>query len=137
MRIIATFIAALNLAVVIPASAQASNWRHVFSTPMERLIGREIHVDRASIKPGRLGLIFKERHIILKGNGIQKAGSSMDFERTVDCKGGRSQTYRTSIYSANGKRSPDNGPQESPVKRVDWDSVDGGVLRLVCHGTLP
>ncbi len=104
---------------------------------MERLIGREIHVDRASIKPGRLGLIFKERHIILKGNGIQKAGSSMDFERTVDCKGGRSQTYRTSIYSANGKRSPDNGPQESPVKRVDWDSVDGGVLRLVCHGTLP
>lgn len=137
MRVLPTILGALALAIALPTSAQSTSWWHVFSTQMERLIGREIHVDRASIKPGRLGLTFQERHILLKGNGLQAAGSFMILQRTVDCKGGRSQTYRTTFYSPNGKLWPDSSPQEDPVKRIDWGSVDGGVLKFVCTGKLP
>lgn len=134
--------AALALVLAVPAPAAttaipiAGKWVRIFAPDVERVFGRSVNIDAASVAPGGLGRTFREGEVMLNATGGYPRGTTALSVRSVDCKGGRVVTTRWQILGPTGAVLA-NSTGASGVTGIAWDSRDGKVLRYVCQGILP
>lgn len=111
-------------------------WVKVFAVDVERLLGRSIRIDAASVVSGGLGRTFREAVVILNPTPQLARGSTAFSVRSVDCSGGRVVNLQWRVIGPTG--APLGASTVAgPVTRFDWNSEDGKVLKYVCMGVLP
>jgi hypothetical protein len=141
----AWILAALVAAPIsVPASAdsvaltvQTGQWYQVFANDIERVIGRSVRVDAASVAPGGLGRQFRQAEVLLRTERGLPRGTRIYAQRSVDCRAGRQVTYRWSAVGPTSETLTGQTYTSPQISKIYWDSPDGKVLRFVCTGILP
>ena len=111
-------------------------WVKVFAVDVERLLGRSIRIDAASVVPGGLGRTFREAVVILNPTSQLARGSTAFSVRSVDCAGGRVVTTQWRLIGPTGGQIGAS-TVAGQVTRFDWNSEDGKVLKYICMGVRP
>jgi hypothetical protein len=124
---------ALGATAAIPT---AGKWVRLFAPDVERVLGRSVRVDAASVATGGLGRTFREAEVMLNATANTPRGTTALSVRSVDCSGGRVVTTRWQVLGPTGSVLA-SSTGASGVTRIAWDSRDGKVLRYVCQGILP
>ena len=99
-------------------------------------MGRGVHVDKASVKPGMIGRQFRQMQVLLRAQAGYLKGTMLYTGRAVDCAGSRALAHRGRIVRPDGTVLRDWDVARPSVSRMQWGE-DGLVLKYACTGVLP
>jgi hypothetical protein len=90
-------------------------------------LGRGVHVDKASVKPGMIGRQFRQMQVLLRAHAGYLKGIMLYTGRAVDCAGSRALAHRWRIVRPDGTVLRDWDVARPSVSRVQWGGRWAGV----------
>lgn len=118
-------------------TVQAGEWIQLFTPDVERVIGRSIRVDAASVVIAGTTRSFRQAEVLLRAEGVYPRGTTIYAQRSVDCRAGYAAVVQWSAIDATGRLLAGGAPGVSAVTKVHWDSPDGKTVKFACQGILP
>lgn len=110
----------VSAAAPAAAASPAARWQRLFVSDVENVLGRGVHVDKASVKPGMIGRQFRQMQVLLRAHAGYLKGTMLYTGRAVDCAGSRALAHRWRIVRPDGTVLLDWGVARPSVSRVQW-----------------
>ncbi len=116
---------------------QAGAWKRLFRPDVEKVIGKRIYIDSASVVAGGMGRNFRQADTLLGNTQTFAKGTTIYYRRSVDCTNARSVTYAWHAVNVRGEALGSATVPSATVQTFGWDTPQGKVLGYVCKGIRP